>query len=155
MTYEEFVDEIQRRAGPIAREEASLVAGAYLETLRERLSGERPGSLAAHLPKELATHLEGDGEGEEFVVWEFHERFAQKTSIAPEMATRYARHVGDVLGDAVPEEELEAMREELPPSTGSCRSACSPIPIVTGPSSAVRTLPRPPHRSQMRTKLGI
>jgi hypothetical protein len=31
------------------------------------------------------------------------------------MATRYARHVGDVLGDAVPEEELEAMREELPP----------------------------------------
>ncbi len=115
MTYEEFVDEIQRRAGPIAREEAVLVAGAYLETLRERLSGERPGSLAAHLPEELAAHLEGDGEGEEFAVWEFHERFAQKAGIAPEMATRYARHVGDVLGDAVPEEELEAMREELPP----------------------------------------
>ncbi len=45
---------------------------------------------------------------------EFHERFAQKAGIAPEMATRYARHVGDVLGDAIPEEELEAVREELP-----------------------------------------
>ena len=31
------------------------------------------------------------------------------------MAISYARHVGDVLGDTVPEEELEAMREELPP----------------------------------------
>ena len=57
----------------------------------------------------------GDGEGEEFDVWEFYERFAQEAGIAPEMATRYARHVGDVLGDAVPEEELEAMREELLP----------------------------------------
>lgn len=47
MTYEEFVDEIQRRAGPIVREEAGLVAGAYLKTLRERLSDESPDSLAA------------------------------------------------------------------------------------------------------------
>ena len=39
MTYEEFVDEVQKRAGPINHEEAGLVAGAYLETLRERLSG--------------------------------------------------------------------------------------------------------------------
>ena len=115
MTYEEFLDEIQRRAGPIAREEAVLVAGAYLETLRERLSGDRPGNLAAHLPEELAARLEGDGEDKEFGVWEFHERFAQKGGIAPEMAARYARHVGDVLGDAVPEEELEALREDLPP----------------------------------------
>jgi uncharacterized protein (DUF2267 family) len=115
MTYEEFVDEIQRSAGPSTREEAETVAGSYLETLRERLPDEKPGSLAAHLPEELAGHLEGGGGGEEFSVWEFYERFAQRAGIAPEMATRYARHVGDVLGDAVPEEELEAMREELPP----------------------------------------
>lgn len=43
MTYKEFVDETQRRAGPIAREEAGLVTGAYSETLRKRLSDERPG----------------------------------------------------------------------------------------------------------------
>ena len=113
MTYEKFVDEIQRRNGSIARDESGLVAGAYLETLRERLSGERPGKLTAHLPEELAACLEGDGA--EFDVWEFYERFAQKAGIIPEMATRYARHVGDVLGDAVPEEVLDAMREELPP----------------------------------------
>lgn len=122
MTYEEFLDEI------------------HLETLRERLSGERPGNLAAHLPNEFAGHLEGDGEGEEFAVWEFYERFAQRAGIAPEMATHYARHVGDVLGDAVPEEELEAMCEELPPSTGSYRSACSRILTTMDRSSAGPTL---------------
>ncbi len=47
-------------------------------------------------------------------MWEFQERFARKAGIAPEMATRYARHIGDVLSDAIPEEELEAVREELP-----------------------------------------
>jgi uncharacterized protein (DUF2267 family) len=41
MTYEEFVDEIQRRAGPITREEAETVAGSYLETLRGRRRGRR------------------------------------------------------------------------------------------------------------------
>jgi len=154
VTYEEFVDEIQRRVGPIGREEAGMVAGAYLETLRERLSGERPGRLAAHLPEELAGCLEAPGEGEEFAVWEVDERLAQKAGIAPEMAARYTRHVGDVLGDAMPEEELEASRHGLPPVTGSCRSACSPIPIVMGPLSAGRALSRPPCRYRMRTRGG-
>lgn len=35
-------------------------------------------------------------------MWEFHERLAQKAGIAPEMAARYARHLGNVLGNAVP-----------------------------------------------------
>ena len=82
-------------------------------------------------------------------MWEFYERFTQKASITPEMTTRYARHV---LGDAVPEEELAAMREELPPVIGRCQSACSLIPIATGPLSAGRTLSRPPRQYQMRTK---
>jgi hypothetical protein len=44
MNYEEFVDEVPRsRASPIIREEAGLVTGAYSETLRKRLSDERPG----------------------------------------------------------------------------------------------------------------
>lgn len=44
MNYEEFFDEVpRRRAGPIVREEAGLVMGAYSETLRKRLSDERPG----------------------------------------------------------------------------------------------------------------
>jgi hypothetical protein len=46
-------------------------------------------------------------------VWEFYERLAHKAGIAPEQATRHARHVGSVLGDAVPEDELEAAREVL------------------------------------------
>ena len=42
------------------------------------------------------------GEDEEFAVWEFHERLAQKAGITPEMAARYDRHLGDVPDDAVP-----------------------------------------------------
>jgi uncharacterized protein (DUF2267 family) len=115
MGYEEFVEEVQRRAGPISRDETERVTRAYLEVLRERLSGERYDGLAAHLPNELATYLEGNDAGEEFSVWEFYERLAQKAGIAPTHATRYARYVGNVLGDAVPESELDAAREELPP----------------------------------------
>lgn len=113
--YEEFVKEVQRRAGPISRDESERVTRAYLEALGKRLSGERSDGLAAHLPNELAAHLEGNGAGEEFSVWEFYERLAQKAGIAPTHATRYARHIGSVLGAAVPERELDAAREELPP----------------------------------------
>ncbi len=136
MDYEKFIAEVQRRAGPISRAEAEVVTGAYLETLRERLSGDLPGRLAACLPGELAYCLEGEGGGEEYPVWEFHERLAQRAGIAPEHATRYARHVGSVLGDAVPEDELDAAREDLPPSIGNWRSVCSRTPTTTDRSYA-------------------
>lgn len=115
MDYERFIAEVQRRAGPISREEAKVVTRAYLETLRERLSGDLPGRLASRLPGELAYSLDGEGGGEEYPVWGFHERLAQKAGIAPEHATRYARHVGGVLGAVVPEDELNIAREDLPP----------------------------------------
>jgi uncharacterized protein (DUF2267 family) len=51
MGYEEFVVEVRRRAGPVSRYDTERVTKAYLETLRERLSGERSDGLAAHLPK--------------------------------------------------------------------------------------------------------
>ena len=127
MDYEKFIDEVQRRAGLITRGQTKLFAGSYLEILRERLSGEKSDRLAAHLPEELAGHLEGGSGGGKFSVCEFYERFAQRAGIAPEEATRYARHIGDALSGALPQEELGAMREELPPSTGSYQSACSRI----------------------------
>ena len=41
-------------------------------------------------------------------MWEFHERLARKAGIAPtHAAARYARQVGSVLADAVPNGELE------------------------------------------------
>ena len=93
MDYEKFIDEVQRRAGLITRGQTKLFAGSYLEILRERLSGEKSDRLAAHLPEELAGHLEGGGGGGKFSVCEFYERFAQRAGIAPEEATRYARHI--------------------------------------------------------------
>ncbi len=132
MDYERFIAEVQRRAGPISRDEAEMVTGAYLETLRECLSGDLPGSLAACLPNELAYSLEGEGGGEEYPVWEFHQRLAQRAGIAPEHAARYARHLGSVLGDAVPEDELEAAREELPPEYWELAERVLPDPHYHG-----------------------
>jgi uncharacterized protein (DUF2267 family) len=143
--------EVQRRAGPVVRGQAELIAGFYLETLRERLSSEKSDGLAAHLPKKLAGHLEGGGGGGEFSVWEFYERFAQKAGLASEMAVYYARHVGDMLSGAVPQEEIDTVREELPLTTGSYRSACSRILIGTDRSSASPILwKRPTHRCRKR-----
>ena len=114
MIYEEFIDELRRKAGPMTREEAKRVARAYMETLGERLSDETCAALAVHLPNGLAASLLWGGRDGPFSVWEFHERLARKAGIAPTHAARYARHVGSVLGEAVPTEELAAAREELP-----------------------------------------
>ena len=46
-------------------------------------------------------------------VWQFYEQLSQKAGVAHEHAIRYARHVGTMLWDAVPEEEVEAACEEL------------------------------------------
>jgi hypothetical protein len=43
VNYEEFINEVPRKAGLIVREEAGLITGAYSEALRKRLSDERPG----------------------------------------------------------------------------------------------------------------
>jgi hypothetical protein len=48
-------------------------------------------------------------------LWQFYEQLSQKAGMAHEHAIRYARHVGTMLGDAVPEEEVEAACEELSP----------------------------------------
>jgi hypothetical protein len=48
-------------------------------------------------------------------LWQFYEQLSQKAGMAHEHAIRYTRHVGTMLGDAVPEEEVEAACEELSP----------------------------------------
>ena len=49
-------------------------------------------------------------------LWQFYEQLSQKAGKAHEHeAIRYARHVRTMLGDAVPEEEVEAACEELSP----------------------------------------
>ena len=48
-------------------------------------------------------------------LWQFYEQLSQQAGMAHEHAIRYARHVGTMLGDAVPEEEAEAACEVLSP----------------------------------------
>ncbi len=64
MIYEAFIDEVRRQAGPTSRDEAERIAGAYVEVLGERLSGETCVGLAVHLPDRLAARvLWGSGDG--------------------------------------------------------------------------------------------
>jgi hypothetical protein len=65
-------------------------------------------------------------------VWAFYERLSQKAGIAPEHATSYTRHVGSGLGDAVPEDELDAAREELSPEYWELAERVLPDPHYHG-----------------------
>lgn len=105
---------------------------AYLETLREILPGGTAGKLSARLPDGLTGYLEGGDGGEEFSVWEFYERFAQKAGIGPGQATRYARYAGGVVGEVMTDEELEAAREELPPEYWELSERVLPDPNYHG-----------------------
>ncbi len=116
----------------MSRDEAEAAAGGYMEALRERLSEDARGGLATHLPDELAGRLEGEGEGEEFSVWEFYERLSQKAGLSLEHSTRYARHVGNVLGVTVPEEDLATVREELNPEYWELSERVLPDPQYHG-----------------------
>lgn len=116
----------------MSRDEAQAATGGYMETLRERLSDSARGSLATHLPDELAARLKGEGEGEEFSVWEFYERLSQKAGLSLEHSTRHARHVGNVLSVAVPEEDLVTAREELDPEYWELSERILPDPQYYG-----------------------
>jgi hypothetical protein len=62
LEYEDFLDEVRQRSGPMSRDEAAAAAGGYMGALRERLPEDARGGLAKHLPEELAERLEGEGE---------------------------------------------------------------------------------------------
>ncbi|HZC20002.1 MAG TPA: hypothetical protein VE225_09850 [Rubrobacteraceae bacterium] len=65
-------------------------------------------------------------------MWGFHEWLAQKAGIAPEHATRYARHVGNVLGAVVPEDDLDVDCEDLPPQYWELAERVLPDPHYHG-----------------------
>ena len=116
----------------MSRDEAEAAVEGYMEALRERLPEGVRRRLAVYLPDELAKRLEGEGEGEEFSVWEFYERLSQKASLSLEHSTRYARHVGNVLSVAVPEEDLATLRKELDPEYWELSERVLPDPQYYG-----------------------
>ena len=117
MKYDEFMAQVQRRAGLDSHEVAERATQATLETLSERLEGGEPKDLAAQLPPELATYLQQPfaGAGEDFTLDEFFQIVSQSEGVPLAEATFHARVVCGLLAEVVTIGEIENVRSQLPP----------------------------------------
>jgi uncharacterized protein (DUF2267 family) len=113
MKGELFIAEVRNLAELANDEEAQKATRATLETLRERLAGNEPSNLAAQLPPEVASYVEGSGSGEPFSVDEFYDRVAQKEGVDHDEAVKHARAVATVVQTAVTGGEVDDVRSQL------------------------------------------
>jgi uncharacterized protein (DUF2267 family) len=87
---------------------------ATLETLAERIPPGEASDLAAELPPELSTFLEGSEEAESFSVEAFLTRVAAKERADLPDAIYHVRAVLAVVQEAVSAQEMEQVRGRLP-----------------------------------------
>jgi uncharacterized protein (DUF2267 family) len=113
MKGDQFIAEVRNLAELANNEEAEKATRATLETLKERLAGNEPSNLAAQLPPEIASYVEGSGSGEPFSVEEFYDRVAQKEGVSRDEAVRHARAVVTVVQTAVTGGEVDDVRSQL------------------------------------------
>ena len=116
MRYDEFIGQVQHRAGLSSRAEAERATRATLETLAERLVGGEVDDLAAQLPPELALYLQPSdaGIGIKFTLDEFFELVSEREGVDLSDAAFHARVVIGVLTEAVSMGEIEDVRAQLP-----------------------------------------
>jgi uncharacterized protein (DUF2267 family) len=114
MQYDEFVGEVQNRARLPSRGDTVRAIQATLETLAERISPGEASDLAAELPPELGTFLEGTEATERFPVDDFFLRVAAKEAADLPDAVHHARAVMEVLLESVTTGEMEDVRNQLP-----------------------------------------
>src|SRR5215207_7272113 len=107
MNGEQFIAEVRNLAELSNTEDAQKATHATLETLKQRLAGNEPSNLAAQLPPEVATFLEGEGGRDSFTVEEFYGRVAEKESVDRGEAVKHARAVATVVQTAVTGAELD------------------------------------------------
>ena len=116
MKYDEYIGQVQHRAGLGSHAEAERATRATLETLAERLAGGEAHDLAAQLPPELARSLElpDAGFGAKLTLDEFFELVSMREGVDLPDATFHARIVLGVLTEAVSQGEIQDVRVQLP-----------------------------------------
>lgn len=123
MQYEEFISEVQVRAGLASPDEAEQATGAVLRTLGERLSGGETDDLAAQLPPGVGHHVTDGARSETnarpFSVTEFFERVSAREGVDLPVASQHAQGVMQVLQQAVTKGELDDIRSQLSRDFGS------------------------------------
>ena len=116
MRYDEFLGQVQHRAGLGSHAEAERATRATLETLAERLAGGEAHDLASQLSPELARYLElpDAGIAAKLTLEEFFELVSEREGVDLPDATLHARVVIGVLTEAVSLGEIKDVRVQLP-----------------------------------------
>lgn len=113
MRHDEFIGEVQHRAKLPSRGDAERVTRVTLETLGERLP--KPESLAGQLPPEIGRHLtQGTETFERLTLNDFFQRVADRSDADEPNAIYHARVVVDVVRDAVGDDVIQKMLDQLP-----------------------------------------
>lgn len=120
MKHDEFIGQVQNRAGLTSREEAEVATRAVLETLAERLAGNEPFKVASQLPKELAAYLKDTADVEtKYTLDEFLTMVGRRENVDLSQATAHSRAVMEVLVEAISAGEVKDFRTQLPPEYDS------------------------------------
>ena len=124
MKYEEFIEEVQKRAHLASKSEAKRATRAALETLAECISQKERTDAASQLPRGLALYLKEPflGPGKQpapspkrnLSLDEFFQRMSIREDVPPETAREHAHAVMSVLVDALSKGEFEDIRAQLP-----------------------------------------
>ena len=124
MKYDEFIEQVQKRAHLSSESEAKRAAQAALETLAAYLSAKERHDAASQLPRVIKEYMQqpflGPGglpdpnrESSE-IVEDFYQRVSKLEEVPLETAREHARAVMSILRDALSGGEFEDIRAELP-----------------------------------------
>ena len=117
MDYNTFLGEVQNRGQLSSSEDAVTATRITLETLSQRIEPGQAENLAAQLPREIGIFLTDVDTVERFEWDEFIDRIVEKGNYSPEDeqadAVHHARVVMDVVDDAVTDNAIENLRDQI------------------------------------------
>lgn len=119
MQFDEFITRVQEHARLDTRDEAITLTRAVLETLGERLDRKVRNGLEAQLPNELKEFLMARTENsDQYTLEEFYNRIGARADLKYRDAAEQTRQMLAILRQAVPDGEIEDVREDLPTEYG-------------------------------------
>lgn len=120
MRYDEFLSQVESRAGLASQEEALNITRATLGTLGERIYRSQRADLTSQLPNELKSLLGARTEPEtsrqevdRFPLEEFYNRVVARADMGYPQAVRGVKAVMAVLREAITAGEWDDLRSEL------------------------------------------
>jgi uncharacterized protein (DUF2267 family) len=134
MKYDEFINQVQRRAGLESHEKAVQATEATFETLGERLIRSERENLSAQLPLELKNCLQKRIDSELFLLEEFYNRVSSRADMGYPDAVKLTKVVLEVLKEAVSPGEIGDILSVLPEDFGELFGAKPEGPL--SPSSS-------------------